>query len=418
MTSQRREMNIQKLLTLRNGYRRLITDELSKFEMNRMSNCEFERLLLLLTETADEIKMINKEIMYHDDVDDLATEVFESKKYSFAMELKLVRLEKQLEEQQITLIENEHRVMSKLSPEQQQTTTDAMLSPEATVFPGKVIRRAGLHTSKHAKSNVLQNTVIGNGIVSSDNCTTEANILFHDGTQRSFIAERPTKELHVTGNGIITINVPNVGDSSQRAAIIRTATMIDITNRKERIPIEVFITPTLAAPLLNIQRDISSLTYFPQTQRGQSHLLNAITSWSPSFIKTVLINTESLTLLHSKSGRRLTTLPHANEKVSHHNREALTKRTMLQCKRSRWKHEYKTLPVLREHQRVSGQNQQTIKVGDVVMVHDEGPRSRWRLVRVDSLIYDNDGRVRATNIRTDVGMTNRSITKLYPLEAG
>ena len=173
VTSQRREMNLQKLLTLRNGYRRLIADELSKFEMNRMSNCEFERLLLLLTESADEIKMIHEEIMYHDDVEDLATEIFESKKYSFAMELKLVRLKKQLEAQQITRIENEQRVMSKLSPEQQHTTTDATLSPGATAFPGKVIRRAA-----HAKSNVLQNTVIGNGIVNSDNCTTEANILF------------------------------------------------------------------------------------------------------------------------------------------------------------------------------------------------------------------------------------------------
>jgi len=143
--------------------------------------------------------------------------------------------------------------------------------------------------------------------------------------------------------------VPHLGDSSQLAAIIRTATVIDITDRNERIPIEVFITPTLAAPLQNVQCDISSLTYFPQTQRGQSHLLNAITSRSLSFIKTILINIESLTLLHSKSGRRLTTLPHTNEKISHHNREALTKRTMLQRKRSRWKHENKTLPVLREH---------------------------------------------------------------------
>jgi len=150
-----------------------------------------------------------------------------------------------------------------------------------------------------------------------------------------FIPERPANELHVTETGIKTVNVPHLCDSSPRAAIISTASVIDITDRKERIPIERFITPTLAAPLQNVQRDISSLTYFPQTQSGQSHWLNAITSRSPSFIKTVLINTESLTLVHSKSGRRLTTLPHTNEKISNHNREALTKRTMLQRKRSR-----------------------------------------------------------------------------------
>jgi len=46
--------------------------------------------------------MINEGIMYHDDVEDLATEIFDSKNYSFAIELKRVRLAKQLEEQQIT----------------------------------------------------------------------------------------------------------------------------------------------------------------------------------------------------------------------------------------------------------------------------------------------------------------------------
>jgi len=57
-------------------------------------------------------------------------------------------------------------------------------------------------------------------------------------------------------------------------------------------------------------------------------------------------------------------------------------------------------------------------VGGIVMVRDDGPRSRWRLARVDSLTSGNDGRVRAVNVRTDGGMTNRPITKLYPLEIG
>ena len=61
-------MNLQKMLTLRNGYRRLIADELSKSETNGMSNCEFERLLRLFTETAEEVKMISDKIIHHNDV--------------------------------------------------------------------------------------------------------------------------------------------------------------------------------------------------------------------------------------------------------------------------------------------------------------------------------------------------------------
>jgi len=142
-------------------------------------------------------------------------------------------------------------------------------------------------------------------------------------------------------------------------------------------------------------------------------------------LTTAQSDIEPLTPSHLISGRRLTTLPYTSDvelnSAARLSRDDITKRAKLQRKliddfRARWRHEY--LTPLREYQRVSGQNQQTIKVGDVVMVHDEGPRSRWRLARVDSLISGNDGRVRAANIRTDGGMTNRPITKLYPLEIG
>jgi len=35
-----------------------------------MNNCEFERLLRLLTETAEEVKMISDKIIHHNDVED------------------------------------------------------------------------------------------------------------------------------------------------------------------------------------------------------------------------------------------------------------------------------------------------------------------------------------------------------------
>ena len=51
---------------------------------------------------------------------------------------------------------------------------------------------------------------------------------------------------------------------------------------------------------------------------------------------------------------------------------------------SRWRHEY--LTSLREFHRASGNNQQTIRVGDVVLVHDDKPRCLWILAIVESLI--------------------------------
>ena len=79
-----------------------------------------------------------------------------------------------------------------------------------------------------------------------------------------------------------------------------------------------------------------------------------------------------------------------------------------------WKREY--LMSLREFHQKSINNRQAIKVGNVVLVHNEGPRLDWRLAVVEELIVGGDGLIRTANIRTSMGRTNRPIVKLYPLE--
>ena len=59
---------------------------------------------------------------------------------------------------------------------------------------------------------------------------------------------------------------------------------------------------------------------------------------------------------------------------------------------------------------------QTIKVGDVVLIHDDSPRARWKMAVIENLIKGNDGNIRAAEVRTDSGRMNRPIAKLYPLE--
>lgn len=81
---------------------------------------------------------------------------------------------------------------------------------------------------------------------------------------------------------------------------------------------------------------------------------------------------------------------------------------------NRWRHEY--LTSLREFHRTTGTNEQSIKKGDVVLVHNEGPRSSWKLAVVEEVIRGGDGLVRAAHIHTSTGSTNRPVNKLYPLE--
>ena len=96
------------------------------------------------------------------------------------------------------------------------------------------------------------------------------------------------------------------------------------------------------------------------------------------------------------------------------NEEAKTKFKILQSFWTRWRREYVT--ALREYQRASGKTETKVKVGDIVQIHDETKRIYWKLGIVQNLITGRDGHVRAVNLQTSNGITNRPITKLYPLE--
>jgi hypothetical protein len=50
------------------------------------------------------------------------------------------------------------------------------------------------------------------------------------------------------------------------------------------------------------------------------------------------------------------------------------------------------------------------------LIHDDSPRIKWKLAVIEDLITGNDGLIRAANLRTSTGQTNRPIAKLYPLE--
>ena len=51
-----------------------------------------------------------------------------------------------------------------------------------------------------------------------------------------------------------------------------------------------------------------------------------------------------------------------------------------------------------------------------MLIHDDVPRTKWKMAVIEQLIRGNDGYVRAATIRYHSGRTNRPISKLYPLE--
>ena len=142
-----------------------------------------------------------------------------------------------------------------------------------------------------------------------------------------------------------------------------------------------------------------------------------------TYVSSDVSDIEPLTPAHLLCGRKITSLPHSHEDAPEDPdyidgttmRKQLSNHTrILMHFQSRWRKEY--LTSLREFHRAVGNNQQRVKVGDVILIHDDKPRLNWKLAVIKELVEGNDGLVRAANVRTKNGITSRPIAKLYPLE--
>ena len=100
---------------------------------------------------------------------------------------------------------------------------------------------------------------------------------------------------------------------------------------------------------------------------------------------------EPLTPSHLLCGHRIVPLPHpyvGDEEISdpdYHSADQLRSKEdrqglLLQHFQSRWKKEY--LTSLRE---VHHTTEQAIKIGDVVQIYDDSPRSEWKLAVIEDL---------------------------------
>ena len=82
----------------------------------------------------------------------------------------------------------------------------------------------------------------------------------------------------------------------------------------------------------------------------------------------------------------------------------------------RWTTEY--LLSLREVHKCLLAKKGTIwpRVGDVVLIHDDGPRSKWKLGKITGLHPGRDGFNRVADLRISAGLTTRPLVRLFPLE--
>ena len=153
-----------------------------------------------------------------------------------------------------------------------------------------------------------------------------------------------------------------------------------------------------------------------------------------TYLYTDIQEGEPLSPAHFLSGRRLTTIPVRSTKektdddddldfIPDMDREGLRRNVnKITANMARfwscWRKEY--LVNLREFDQVQKRklksNAEPV-VGEVVILNDQLPRSRWKLGRIISLIPGKDGVVRAARVKCGNGsVLQRSIEHLYPME--
>ena len=99
--------------------------------------------------------------------------------------------------------------------------------------------------------------------VTSGIYTVDANILFDEGAQRSFVTRNLANKLQLQTSGTEEVQLAVFGSASKKVSHIDTATIYLLTNSREKIAIDVLIVhvPTIAVPLRNRQRNVTSLPY-------------------------------------------------------------------------------------------------------------------------------------------------------------
>ncbi|CAC5415005.1 unnamed protein product [Mytilus coruscus] len=109
-------------------------------------------------------------------------------------------------------------------------------------------KETGTVLHSQAQINVLLKTSVAQ--VSSGIHCTNANILFDEGVQRSFIIEKLATALNLAITGQETVNLSGFGDTNESKKVrhLNTGTIYLLTDTG-KLPINVFIVPEIAVPM-------------------------------------------------------------------------------------------------------------------------------------------------------------------------
>nr|XP_034312872.1 uncharacterized protein LOC117684486 [Crassostrea gigas] len=145
-----------------------------------------------------------------------------------------------------------------------QSTSERAVNSESSQFkqPHQREQSFQLHSSSHVRANteVLLKTAVTP--IWYRNQEVNCNVLLDEGAQNSFITEELAQKLGIKSMGSITLKISAFGDKNSEVRNLEKATAQLETQTGEKIPMEVIIIPTIAAPIFKRARvNIRELSY-------------------------------------------------------------------------------------------------------------------------------------------------------------
>ena len=93
----------------------------------------------------------------------------------------------------------------------------------------------------------------------SQQCNSDVNILFDEGSQHSFITKAMANKIQLEQCGRKEVHIASFGASTQNVRHVDTTTICPHTDTGEKILLNVLVVPMIAVPLCNLQQTVSSL---------------------------------------------------------------------------------------------------------------------------------------------------------------
>ena len=169
-------------------------------------------------------------------------------------------------------------------------------TPRQDTTKEPIISSATLSTTVSPPTTTTALHLAGNNIcilktavatVSAEGTYVEANILFDEGSQRSFITKSLADCLTLQPHGTEELSISTFGTRTSHVNKLDVATIYLHTISGQPIPLTVLIVPTIAAPLQN--RSKKPLTNFPHLKG--LHLAHPVTS-TEQFVINLLIGAD------------------------------------------------------------------------------------------------------------------------------